>query len=68
MISTEAYTKSSHSGVGSCVEVHLLANGTIGVRDSKDLSQLPLVFTPPEWTAFLAGVRDGEFDLPEGLS
>ena len=68
MISTQAYTKSSHSGAGSCVEVQLLADGMIGVRDSKDLSQLPLVFTPPEWRAFLAGVRGGEFDLPEGRS
>ncbi|OLT46270.1 DUF397 domain-containing protein [Saccharomonospora sp. CUA-673] len=23
-----------------------------------------LVFTPSEWDAFLAGVRDGEFDRP----
>ena len=65
MISSDTYAKSSHSGVGGCVEVQLLGNGSIGVRDSKDLSQLPLVFTPHEWTAFLAGVRDGEFDLPE---
>ena len=68
MISTDAFTKSSHSGVGSCVEVRLLVNGTVGVRDSKDVSQPALVFTPPEWTAFLAGVRDGEFDLPAGLA
>jgi hypothetical protein len=24
-----------------------------------------LVFTPSEWDAFVAGARDGEFDLPE---
>ena len=64
MISTRTYTKSSHSGMGGCVEVRLLPDGTIGLRDSKDVSKPPHVFTPPEWTAFLAGVRDGEFDLP----
>lgn len=65
MISTTAYKKSSYSGMGSCVEVRLLPDGSIGVRDSKDTSQHPLLFTQPEWRAFLAGVRDGEFDLPE---
>lgn len=63
MISTTAYTKSTHSGVGSCVEVRMLADGTIALRDSKDVSKPPHVFTQHEWEAFLAGVRSGEFDL-----
>lgn len=65
MIASGQYKKSSYSDVGGCVEVRMLADGTIGVRDSKDTSKPPHVFTPHEWTAFLAGVRDGEFDLPE---
>ena len=64
MISTTAYTKSSHSGMGGCVEVRLNGDGTIGLRDSKDVTKPPHVFTAQEWSAFLAGVRDGEFDLP----
>jgi hypothetical protein len=37
----------------------------IGVRDSKDQGHGPvLLFTRAEWTAFLAGARDGEFTLP----
>ena len=64
MISTQTYTKSSHSGMSGCVEVRLLSDGTIGIRDSKDVAQQALVFTQLEWRAFLAGVRDGEFDLP----
>jgi hypothetical protein len=64
MISTEAYTKSSYSGAGSCVEVMLLDGHAVGLRDSKDISKPPHVFTLPEWRAFLAGVRAGEFDLP----
>ena len=64
MISAHTYTKSSFSGAGGCVEVRMLADGTIGVRDSKDTSKPAHVFTPHEWHAFVAGVRAGEFDLP----
>lgn len=66
MISTHDYAKSSFSGTGGCVEVCMLADGTIGLRDSKDVSKPPHVFTQPEWHAFVAGVRAGEFDLPAG--
>jgi hypothetical protein len=53
-----AFTKSSHSEAGNCVEV-----GHVHVRDSKDPTGPVLAFTPHEWQAFLARVRDGEFDL-----
>jgi hypothetical protein len=33
------------------------------VRDSKNPGGPQLVFTPAEWEAFTAGVRDGEFDI-----
>ena len=36
------------------------------LRDSKDVSKAPHVFNRREWRAFLAGVRNGEFDLPVG--
>jgi hypothetical protein len=49
-------------GGGNCVEVAVAADGTIGVRDSKDRTGPVLAFTPGEWAAFLDGVRDGEFD------
>lgn len=64
MISSDAYRKSTFSGGGGCVEVRLLADGTVGLRDSKDTSKPPHVFTPCEWHAFISGVRAGEFDLP----
>ncbi|MEV0136097.1 DUF397 domain-containing protein [Dactylosporangium sp. NPDC050688] len=36
----------------------------IGVRDTKANSTGPvLAFTEREWTAFLAGARDGEFEI-----
>jgi len=51
------------SGGDNCVEVGFGDDGTIGVRDTKQNGQGPvLVFTPSEWQAFLGGVRQGEFD------
>jgi Domain of unknown function (DUF397) len=64
LISTDDYAKSSFSGGDGCVEVRLLDDGTIGLRDSKDTSKPPHLFTAAEWRAFVAGVRSGEFDLP----
>ena len=61
------WRKSSFSGNGgaSCVEVagH---DGMILVRDTKDHGQGPVHrYTPDEWRAFVAGLRNGEFDLNE---
>jgi hypothetical protein len=47
---------------GNCVEVANLADGEIGVRNSRDSEGPVLRFTPDEWHAFLGGVRNGEFD------
>ena len=47
---------------GHCVEVASLGAGHVGVRDSKDQSGPVLQFTPDEWTAFVGGVHNGEFD------
>ncbi|MDX6394465.1 MAG: hypothetical protein QOJ73_5528 [Streptosporangiaceae bacterium] len=58
------WRKSSYSGDngGACVEVARNLPGAVAVRDSKDPEGPKLVFTPDEWRAFAAGVRDGEFD------
>jgi hypothetical protein len=37
----------------------------ITLRDGANPNSPTLVFTPAEWEAFVAGVRDGEFDLDE---
>jgi hypothetical protein len=37
-------------------------DGTIAIRDSKDSTGAVLIFSLEEWTAFVAGVRNGEFD------
>ncbi|MFD1543699.1 DUF397 domain-containing protein [Nonomuraea guangzhouensis] len=59
------WRKSSHSGGdgGNCVEVATNLPGVIAVRNSRHRSDKPLIFTPSEWAAFLAGVNDGEFDI-----
>ncbi|MEV7804956.1 DUF397 domain-containing protein [Microbispora sp. NPDC088329] len=59
------WRKSLHSANEcACVEVALdLGGGQVGVRHSKKPDGPALAFTPAEWDAFLAGVRDGEFDL-----
>jgi hypothetical protein len=57
------WRKSSYSGANGCVEVALTAD-VIGVRDTKAQDGPVLRFTPEEWVAFVAGVRNGEFDLP----
>jgi hypothetical protein len=62
--SNARWFKSSASSVSGCVEVAHLPHGLVAVRDSKDISKAPHVFNRREWVAFLAGVRNGEFDLP----
>jgi hypothetical protein len=51
------------SGGDNCVEVAFAADGSVGVRDSKQHGMGPVLeFTPGEWRAFLGGVTGGEFD------
>lgn len=59
-----AWRKSTFcNGADACIEVAPLANGDVALRDSKEQDGPVLVFTPAEWAAFTAGVRDGEFDM-----
>jgi hypothetical protein len=58
-----AWRKSRFSGANdNCVEVAKLPNGGRAVRNSKRPDGPMVEFTGPEWAAFLAGVKDHEFD------
>lgn len=57
------YRRSSHCADGSCVEVSPLADGSVSVRDSKNIDQTALTYTRDEWSAFVLGVKAGEFDF-----
>lgn len=60
---SEQWRKSSRSGSESnCVEVRCVAK-TIEVRNSNWPEAGSVLFTPAEWTAFLAGAADGEFSI-----
>lgn len=60
-------SRSNGSGGNNCVEVAFLDTG-VAVRDSKDRNGPSLGFTESEWHAFVAGVKNGEFDLPVDTS
>jgi hypothetical protein len=57
------YKSSASSYNGNCVEISRLRDGRVAVRDTKDRASGPaLIFTRPEWNAFLTGAKNGEFD------
>jgi Domain of unknown function (DUF397) len=55
------WQKSTASTGGNCVEV-AFTEAAVHVRNSRQSSGPVLSFTIPEWNAFLAGARNGEFD------
>jgi hypothetical protein len=57
-----SWFKSTISGEDNCVEAAIDEIG-VSVRNSKEPAGPTLRFSTSEWTAFLAGVRAGEFDL-----
>jgi hypothetical protein len=47
---------------GSCVEIAALPGGAVAIRNSRDPGGPTLIYTPAEITAFIRGIKDGQFD------
>ena len=64
-IKAAKFRKSSYCGNSGCVEV-LIGPFEVTVRNTKDKTWGAWqVYTYDEWAAFIAGAKNGEFDLPE---
>lgn len=59
------WIRSGRCNNSACVEVQHLPNGGVRTRNSLAPEGPYLTFTGEEWSAFLGGARDGEFDVPE---
>lgn len=70
-----AWTKSTHSSTGNCLEWATTSHCTAGncievsnqthqvlVRDSKNPNGPHLSFTPTQWNTFTRRIKDGQFD------
>ncbi|MEV1320080.1 DUF397 domain-containing protein [Micromonospora arborensis] len=55
------WRKSTRSDDGNCVEVASAGDGTVGVRDSKNITGPILEFGPGAWSAFTGGIPAGKF-------
>ncbi|MDH6118114.1 DUF397 domain-containing protein [Kitasatospora sp. GAS204B] len=61
-ISQASWRKSTYSQQqGACVEVADNFRSVVPVRDSKNPNAPALLFSPEGFTAFVAGVKGGEF-------
>ena len=60
--STANWRRSRRCESNQCVEFASIGGEMVGLRDSADPHGPVLAFARPDWTAFVAGVRAGEFD------
>jgi hypothetical protein len=53
----------AEDGAPGELEIGFAADGLVAMRRFDDPGGTLLIYTPDEWTAFVAGVKDGELDL-----
>ncbi|OIJ91696.1 DUF397 domain-containing protein [Streptomyces colonosanans] len=56
----DAQWQTSSSGGQTCVQVAFLDQGIVALRDSKNTSKAPHLFTDAEYDAFIGGILRGE--------
>ncbi len=63
-VEDQDFTKSkwSKNNPKTCVMIAIKPQG-VAVRDSKDPENATQFYTHDEWSAFIQGVKGGEFDL-----
>jgi uncharacterized protein DUF397 len=62
-LATKIAYKVAHCYGGNCVQVGLSVEGLVHVADTKDGGVGSLAFSTEEWTAFVADVKAGAFDV-----
>lgn len=61
---TARWERTTHEdGTPAALEIGYGANGLVALRMADNPDGDILIYTPAEWEAFVAGVKDGEFDL-----
>jgi hypothetical protein len=61
---SDVWRKSSTSGADGCAQVRADGQGGVQVRDSKLGEASPVLgFTATEWSAFLDGAKNDEFEI-----
>ena len=61
--SSPTWVRSRRCESNACVEVAVVGDGLIAMRDSKDPDGPRLIFSREEWDAFVAGTRAGDFSF-----
>lgn len=61
-VDTQWFKSSFSTANAGCVEIAGQPDG-VALRDSKNRDLPPFLFNAEEWSAFISGVKNGEFDL-----
>lgn len=63
VVAAEWRRTTREDGTPAMLEIGFAANGLVALRKADEPDGTILIYTPQEWEAFVAGVKDGEFDI-----